>query len=321
MKALVTGASGFVGRHLLEHLKHRGHEVTAVVRRTGLASHVDREVVVDGIGGDTDWTDVLAGHDVVIHLAARVHVMRDNSMDPLAEHRAVNTAGTLRLAHAAADQGVRRFVFMSTIKVNGEGQKNHRYEASDFPNPRDPYGLSKLEAETALLDLAKRSDLDVAIVRSPLVYGPDVGGNFRRMLALVRSGIPLPLGSVKNRRTMTSVWNLVDLLEQASLDQRASGAVVLAGDAFSPSTPELFRAIAEAAGRPSRLFPFPVGILRLGAGLLRKSDLVDRLIGSLEVEPGSSTSSKFWKPSVSFEDGIMRTVAWYENAMSKEVGD
>lgn len=311
MKIFVTGANGFVGAHLVEHLLAEGHQVTAAVRRAGLAPAGAREVVSGELGPLTDWEGMLDGEECVIHLAARVHVMNDDSADPLAEFRRINTAGTLRLAAAAAQQGVPRFIFLSSIKVNGESTSNSPFAVSDTPNPTDSYALSKLEAEVGLRDIEDRSDVDVVIVRTPLVYGPGVGGNFINLLRIAHKGIPLPLGSVRNRRTMISVWNLADLLETVALGAGGKKALVLAGDAESLSTAALLRLVRAAMGKPSRLFPFPVPLISVGAAVLGRKQFVERLTGSLEVAVGASSAAWRWSPPVSVKSGIQRTVDWY----------
>ena len=311
MKIFVTGANGFVGRHLVGHLLEAGHEVTAAVRTAGAAPAGATESVIDTMGPDSEWAGLLEGHDAVIHLAARVHVMNDQATDPMAEFRRVNTNGTERLARSASDQGVSRFVSLSSIKVNGEATHGTPYTAADEPKPDDPYGMSKYEAEVALRAVERESGLDVVIVRTPLVYGPNVGGNFVKLLMLARRGLPLPLASVRNRRTMTSIWNLTDLLERAASDPDASGALVLAGDNVSPSTADLVRALSSAMGKFPRVFPFPQWMLVFAGKITGRSAVVSRLTDSLEVETGSSSTQWEWKPPLSFEDGIKRTVAWY----------
>ena len=317
MKILVTGANGFVGRHLVEHLLEVGHEVSAGVRSPGSAPRGSLEVVIGNIGPDTDWSGVFREHDAVIHLAARVHVMKDISADPLEEFRRVNAMGTERLARAAASQSVRRLVFLSTVKVNGEITGDVPFTANDVPHPQDPYGISKYEAEVALRAIAKETALDVVIVRTPLVYGPYVGGNFVKMLTLAHRGVPFPLGSVNNRRTMASVWNLVDLLEKASTDASAVGGLVLAGDAFSPSTAELSRQVSTAMGKKSRVFPFPLSLLRFSGRVAGKSAVISRLTDSLEVESGSSATLWTWIPPHTFAHSIERTVDWYLSEKGK----
>jgi nucleoside-diphosphate-sugar epimerase len=313
VRIFVTGANGFVGTHLVEHLLHHGHVVTAGVRSSGTAPSGAFETVVGEIGPDTDWSGFLAGHDTVIHLAARVHVMNDTSADPLEEFRRVNSLGTSSLAQAASGQGVDRFVFLSSIKVNGESTAGVPFTAHDHPAPVDPYGISKHEAEGFLRSIERESGLDVVVVRTPLVYGPNVGGNFVKLLSLADKNFPLPLGSISNRRTMTSVWNLVDLLEKASTTSGARGDLILAGDKFSPSTAQLSRQLSLAMGRPSRIFPFPLGLLRVGGRVTGRLAVVSRLTDSLEVKAGSSLTEWGWNPPHSFEDSIDRTVAWYLN--------
>jgi len=286
--------------------------VTAGVRSSGTAPSGAFETVVGEIGPDTDWSGLLAGHDAVIHLAARVHVMNDTSADPLEEFRRVNSLGTSTLARAASAQSVGRFIFLSSIKVNGEATYGVAFTASDAPNPSDPYGISKSEAEIALRAIEIETGLETVIVRTPLVYGPRVGGNFVRLLRIAQKGLPLPLGSFRNTRTMSSVWNLCDLLERASVDPAATGATVISADDFSPSTSELVAALSVAMGRKSRVFRFPPRLVELAGRAIGASATVDRLTGSLEVEAGSSSTEWSWSPPLPFSEGIRRTVAWFE---------
>lgn len=311
MKVLVTGASGFIGGHLCAHLVSRDHQVTAVVRREGSAPPDTTEVVVGDVGPATVWDGVLAGHDAVIHLAARVHVMRETSGDPLQEFRTVNVEGTRRLAQSASKQQVRRFVYLSSIKVNGEATHGTPFSARDAPAPVDAYGISKYEAEVAIANEVRNGNMGAVIVRTPLVYGPGVGGNFVRMMKLAASGLPLPLGSVRNRRSLASVWNLADLLERAGTDDKATGAVVLAADPSSPSTPELLRAMRRAMGKPARLVSFPVGLLEVLGKFSGQKPAIDRLVHSLEVQFGSDSNEWQWEPQISFEESIERTATWF----------
>jgi nucleoside-diphosphate-sugar epimerase len=311
MNILVTGASGFVGGHLCAHLISKGHVVSAVVRRAGKAPTGTREIVVDDIGPTTDWGDLLTGQDTVIHLAARVHVMSDTSADPLSEFRRVNTKGTHQLLAAAIAQGVRRFVYLSSIKVNGEETSTHPFDALSVPSPEDPYGVSKYEAEVDIWSQSHGTSTGAVVIRTPLVYGPGVGGNFIRMLGLASRNLPLPFASVSNRRSVVSVWNLVDLLEQAARDDAAAGALMIAGDPTSPSTPELFSAMSAAMGKPNRLFPFPVWLIELAGKLTGRSGEVSRLVRSLEVAPGSASNDWVWQPAITFHEGIGRTVQWF----------
>jgi len=310
VKVLVTAANGFVGTNLCAHLIECGHDVHAAVRRSGSAPSGTHEVVVGNIDESTAWAEALAGQDAVVHLAARVHVMTDTAADPLEEFRKVNTRGALALARAAAADGVGKFVFLSSIKANGEGAAAP-YSVRDIARPGDPYGISKFEAERGLADIARSSPMHVVSIRTPLVYGPDVGGNFGKILALVDRGVPLPLTAVANRRTMTSIWNLVDLIEYELRALGSGSDLVMAGDPTSMSTPQLIRSIASGFESRPRLFWFPLRLLELGARLLRRQGEASRLIGSLEVEVGSTASEFSWIAPVSTEDGIERTTrAW-----------
>lgn len=293
MRILVTGASGFVGRALVPLLAARGHRVVAPSRaETG------------DIGPETEWSRLLAGADAVIHLAARVHVMQDKAPDPLAAFRRVNTAGTARLAAAAIEAGVSRFVLISSIKVNGEGS-DRPYTAADRPAPQDPYGISKLEAEQAILDQADR--LEAVILRPPIVYGPNVGGNFLRLLKLIDRGMPLPFGSVRNRRSLIAVDNLADAIAWALT---GPPGIYLPSDGIDLSTPALVEGLARAMGRPTRLLPCPPRLLRLAGAMTRQTAAIDRLTGTLTVDnrlPG-------WRPPLSVEDGLSTVAKWFCSA-------
>ena len=311
MKILVTGANGFVGAHLCDHLLAEGHTVVAAVREESKAPAGTTPAAVGEIGPGTDWSGALKDVEAVIHLAARVHVMNDTSADPLAEFRRVNVGGTRALFEAATAAGVRRFVFLSSIKVNGE-ETGTPFTAVSPALPQDPYGVSKHEAEVLLTEGADGGP-EVVIVRTPLVYGPRVKGNFIRMLRLASSSIPIPLATVKNHRTKVSVWNLADLLTRAATEPAAAGTTIVTGDPTSPSTPELFQSLYAAMGRRSRLVPFPQGVLALAARLAGQRSSLDRLTQSLEVVPGSATTSWAWVPPLDFDEGIRRTVAWYSS--------
>lgn len=295
------------------HLLSAGHKVTAVVRRSGSAPEGTREVVVSNIGSDTNWDDILIGHNSVIHLAARVHVMDDQSQDPLSEFRKVNTEGTRTLARAASNGGVQRFVFLSSIKVNGEETVGEPFTAWSETRPVDPYGISKLEAELALQNESTKGKMTFVVVRTPLVFGPGVRGNFLRILRLADSGVPLPLANVSNKRSMVSVWNLTDLLERSAVDPEAESAVVIASDGMSLSTPNLIRVLRREFGKPTRMFPFPVPVLWFAAKVTGQTHTLSRLVESLEVIPGSSSDGWSWAPKLTLEEGIRRTVAWYSS--------
>lgn len=300
---LVTGATGFVGKALCAELAARGRPMRAVSRKPAPGCFA-----IGDIDGDTDWTQALQGVTHVVHLAARVHVMDDRAADPLAAFRRANVDATLRLARQAAAAGVKRFVFASSIKVNGEQTlPGQPFTADDTPRPQDPYGVSKLEAEQGLLRLARETCMEVAIVRPPLVYGPGVGANFRSMLRWVQRGVPLPLAAVRNQRTLVALDNLVDLLIVCLDHPAAANQVLLAGDAEDLSTPELLRRAAVALGARARLFPVPPGMLRWGAGLAGKAAVADRLCGSLQLDTAKTRRLLGWTPPVGVDEALRRT--------------
>ncbi|MEO8636434.1 MAG: NAD-dependent epimerase/dehydratase family protein [Gemmatimonadales bacterium] len=307
MRLVVTGAGGFVGMVMSRTAEAEGHEVVRVVRRGGSAS--PGLEIVGEIDGRTDWGDVVDGADVVIHLAARVHVLREYAKDPLAAFRAVNVEGTRRLAEAAATRGVRRLVLVSTIKVLGESTSGTPFRPDDPLAPGDPYAQSKLEAELALRQVSERAGLEVVIVRPPLVHGPGVGGNLRRLMALIRSGVPLPFGGVRNRRSLVGVQNLAALLLRAATVPQAAGQTLLVADQPAISTPALVRLMAESMGRPARLWPLPAGVLTGLARLTGRVAEVERLVGSLEVDDQPSRALLAWTPPHTLEEGIGEMVS------------
>lgn len=308
MKLLITGASGFVGRKLADDSLRRGFRVRGALRSGG-ESLSDIEVCAIGrIDGETDWHNALENMDVVIHLAARVHVMQETSADPLAEFRKVNVAGTENLARQAARAGLKRLVYVSSIKVNGEETDGQRsYTEQDTPMPQDPYGISKWEAEQALHCAAAETGLEIVIVRPPLVYGPNVKGNFAQMLKVLAKGIPLPLASVHNQRSLVYVGNLVDALITCATHPAAAGQTYLVSDGEDISTPDLLRQLGAAMGHPARLFPFPSALLEFGGRLIGKSEQVERLLGSLQVDSSKICRELGWQPSTSVADGLKAT--------------
>lgn len=319
-RILVTGTSGFLGGRLMERALGAGHEVTAVVRgsvpddkRAGL-----RTVRIGEICGHTQWDQALEGVTTIIHAAGRAHIMRETATDPLSEFRRVNTDGTRRLAECAARHGVRRVVYISSIKVNGERTEapHGSFREDDSPRPSDPYGVSKLEAEVALADVAARSGIEFAIVRPPLIYGPGVRANFLSLLRWIDRGLPLPLGAVDNRRTLVSVWNLCDLLLACATHPKAAGQLFLAGDTPAVSTAELVRMLARAMGRPARLVPVPLAALRAAGSLLGRGEQIRRLCDSLLIDSEKAQRLLDWRPAFSLEEGLDRTVRWYRTAQS-----
>lgn len=264
-------------------------------------------VIVPGLAADTEWMPFVNGQDVVVHVAARAHIMRDEVNDSMAEYRRVNVDGTLSLARQAAAAEVKRFIFISSIKVNGEGTFQGRpYTAAGTPNPLDPYGISKFEAEQGLIQLAAETGMEVVIIRPPLVYGPGVKGNFASMIKLVEKGLPLPLGAVYNKRSLVGIDNLIDLIIRCIDHPRAGNEVFLAGDGEDLSTTELLRAVGKAAGRPARLIPVPAGMLQFGATLLGKKAMAQRFLGSLQVDISKTCELLDWKPPYTVEEGLRR---------------
>lgn len=313
-KILITGATGFVGRILCERLVADGRQVMGAVRSmeqaAALLSGVE-VVQIDSIGADTDWSDALTGVDTVVHLAARVHVMNDSASDPLAEFRKVNVAGIERLARIAATNGVKRLVYISSVKVNGEGALNP-YTENDAAAPEDPYGISKWEAEQVLHKVAEDTGLEVVILRPPLVYAPGVKANFLSLFKIVDRGIPLPLAGVSNHRSLIYLGNLVDAIVTCINHQKASGQTYLVSDGEDVSTPELIRRVADALGRPARLFPFPPSLMRLAGKLFGKTDAVARLISSLTIDSSKIRRELNWKPPYTMEQGLKETAGWFK---------
>lgn len=305
MKVLVTGATGFVGRALCSDLDAHGFEVVPAVRSKG---GLPREAVVGNLDASTDWRAALGGCNAVVHLAARVHVMDDKAPDPLALYRATNTDASLNLARQAARAGVKRFVFISSIKVNGEG-RDAPYRETDAPAPEDAYAVSKWEAEQGLWQIAQETGLEVVVLRPPLVYGPGVKANFRRLLDTVARGWPLPLGAIENRRSLLYLGNFVDAIRVCVEHPAAAGQTFLIDDGQPVSTPELIRALARSMGHPARLLAVPVGVLEFAAALLGKRAAVSRLRGALYVDSSAIRTRLGWTPPFSMQQGLELTVA------------
>jgi nucleoside-diphosphate-sugar epimerase len=270
---------------------------------------------VGEVNGDTDWGRALAGADVIVHLAARVHMIRDAAADPLAEFRRVNTAGTVNLARQAADSGAKRLIFMSSVKVNGEGSfaafggRTDAYRESDPPLPGDAYGVSKFEAESGVLGIASETGIEVVIIRPPLVYGPGVGANFERLIRAVSRGVPLPLGAIHNRRSLVALDNLVDFVLTSIEHPAAKNETFLVSDGEDLSTTDLLRRLGRALGRPARLIPVPPLLILAGATVCGKRDAALRLLGTLRVDISKAYALLGWKPTISVDEGLRRATA------------
>lgn len=317
LRVLISGASGFIGQALCEAAARRGFAVRGGVRRRGALPAGIEPVEVGEINGDTDWSRALCDVDVVICLAARVHVMKDTSKNPLHEFQKINVSGAVNLARQSAGAGIRRLVYVSSIKVNGEETSNGSiYSEEDTPTPQDPYGISKWEAEQALHRVASETGLEVVIVRPPLVYGAGVKGNFAQMLRVVARGIPLPFGSVRNRRDLIYIGNFVDALIACAIHPAAAGQTYLVSDGAPVSTPDLLRMLADAMGVPSRVFPFPPALLKVSGKLIGKSAQVERLLGSLQVDSGNIRRELNWQPPYSMQQGLQATVDCYRTKAS-----
>lgn len=307
----VTGATGFVGAALVAKLARDGAPTRACIRRDSASIPPGVETAwIKDLTIDTDWLPALRGIDVVIHCASRVHVMDDRASDPLAEFRRTNVDGTLNLARQAAATGVRRFVFISSVKVNGEAtQSGNSFSEEDVPAPSDPYGVSKMEAENGLRQIAAQSGMAVVIVRPPLVYGPGVKANFASLMRAVRRRWPLPLGAVHNRRSLVALDNLVDFVVTCAVHPAAANQTFLVSDGVDMSTTRLIHGMAHAEGVSARLIPVPVWALRAVATLLHKADQVDRLCGNLQVDISKARRLLGWLPPVSVAEGLRRAAA------------
>ncbi len=313
-RILVTGANGFVGRALCADLSKRGHQVVAAVRARDKARGIvcDRAVVVSDIGPETDWRDALTGVTGVVHTAARVHVMGESGAAARARHVRVNVEGTRRLAEAAAAAGARRFVFLSSIKVMGEsteGRGPFSERDTPAPHPGDAYAESKLAAEQALAELFRNGTLEPVVLRPSLVYGPGVGANFALLMKLCRSGLPLPLAGIANRRSLLYLGNLAHAVALALEHPAAGGEIFLLSDGEDVSTPELIRKIAAAGRHPARLFSFPPVILRWAATLVGRGEAASRLLDSLGVDGRKIRDRLGWRPPFTMDQGLARTIA------------
>lgn len=314
MRTLVTGPFGFVGEGLIRQLLRDPAQEIVAGYRSGVIRPAERvhAYQVGELSAHTDWQAALARVDTVVHLAARVHVMSDGVADPMAEFRRINVEGTLNLARQAAAAGVRRFVYISSIKVNGEATRAGRpFRAAEHAAPVDPYAVSKHEAEQALRQLTADSALQVVVIRPPLVYGPAVRANFRSMMGWLRRGVPLPLGAINNKRSLVGLDNLCDLIVTCAEHPAAAGQTFLASDGEDVSTTELLRRLGLALGRPARLLPVPARLLQAGLTALGRRDIGQRLCSSLQVDISETCATLGWAPPVSLDEGLRRAAQAY----------
>jgi nucleoside-diphosphate-sugar epimerase len=310
---LLTGATGFVGSAVLASLKKSGPVRIALRQSTRMAKGAlpeTVEIIDASMSPDQDWSKALAGVSTVIHCAARVHVMREKSVNPIADFRRVNVEGTMKLAKQAAQAGVKRLVFISSIKVNGESTKaGSKFTESNLPSPQDPYGQSKYEAEMGLSQLAAETGMEIVIVRPPMVYGPGVKANFAALARAVQRGIPLPLGAIHNQRSFVALDNLVDFILTCVSHAKAANQIFLVSDGEDLSTTELVRGMARSSNVTPRLLPIPVWALEIGASLLGKRGAVQRLCGNLQIDISKAQTLLGWTPPISVDEGLRRAIA------------
>lgn len=310
-RILVTGASGFIGGALCAQILAHGLNVRGITRSIRKLPAGVESMTVGEIDATTDWQEALAGCSIVVHLAARAHVMAETAENSLEEFRRINMKGTLSLARQAARHGVRRFIFISSIGVNGAETFSRPFSAGDLAAPHSPYAVSKNEAELALQALAVETGLEVVIVRPPLVYGPGAPGNFGSLMHWLRRGIPLPLGAIHNQRSLVALDNLVDLIVTCLTHPAAANQTFLVSDGEDVSTTELLRRMGRAMGHPARLVPVPTGLLKLAAILLGKRDVAQRLCGSLQVDIEKTRRLLDWTPPLSLDQGLRKAAKGY----------
>lgn len=314
-RVLVTGANGFIGKSVCAILSDAGFIVRASVRDEASATEVraaNEVVFVGEVGVGARWEKAVDGMDAVVHLVGRAHVLRESSSDPLAEFRKVNVRGSENLARAAAEAGVRRLVYVSSIGVNGRFTGDRAFTENDPPAPHNFYTKSKWEAEQVLKTISEQSGIELVLLRSPLVYGPYVKANFLRLMKLADSGMPLPLGSVRNRRSLIFVDNLSHAVSACLTHPAAAGEMFLLSDGEDVSTPELVRRIARHLGRPARLVPFPPSVLKMGARLVGKESIADSLLSSLVVDSSKIRRALGWTPPHGLDEGIKKSTRWFK---------
>jgi nucleoside-diphosphate-sugar epimerase len=308
LPSLVSGASGFIGLALCERLRKDGVSVRGAVRTLNPKLICSESIEIGSLSSETDWTAALINVEQVVHLAARVHVSNDRSSDPLAEFRRVNVEGSANLARQAAAAGVKRFVYLSSVKVNGESTKfGQPFKADDAPAPADPYGISKHEAEEALYEIASETGMEVVVIRPPLVYGPGVKANFESMMRWVSRGVPLPFAAItENRRSMVALDNLVDLIVTCLSHPAAANQTFLVSDGEDLSTADLLNRVGATLGHRVRLFSVPPVLIKFGATLVNKPGTYRRLCGSLQVDINKTRQLLGWTPPVSVDEGLRR---------------
>lgn len=310
-RILVTGATGFVGRQLCKILAQRGYVVRAAIREDqALPVHIDEKIVVGEIGRRTDWSKALDHVDGVVHCAAVAHILRKSPQN-FGQYMETNAYGTEVLARAAVRANIKRFVFLSSVKVNGENSAETPFTPLDLPRPIDDYAVSKLCGENHLLEIANATSMEAVIVRAPLIYGPFVRANFLRLMGWVDICVPLPFGSVSNRRSLVSIWNLCDLIGRLLEIGILQNRIFMVSDGDDLSTGELIRRIGVSMGRGSSLFNLPVSLLRVLARVANKTSEFDRLCGSLTVDISLNRTALGWVPLVSVEEALLRTAHWY----------
>lgn len=316
---LVTGATGFIGSFLCRQLHDMGYGVTAARRsdasletfQPGRKGRNSQWVAVGEIGPDTNWKEALTGVSTVYHLAGRAHVLRETSKNPLEAFRRVNVLGTEKLLDGCVKAGVRRFLFLSSIGVNGKQTPAHPFTNDDTPNPHNDYALSKLEAEEKVREYSARSDLETVIVRPPLVYGPGVKANFLMLLRAIDKGLPLPFGKVANRRNLVGIRNLADFMIKCLNDPGVPGRTFLVSDDEAISTPELILILAKLMGRKPRLLSVPPALVKMGLDILGKRNVYDGLCLSLQIDTQPLRDCIGWRPPVTLRDGLAETVTWF----------
>lgn len=313
-RILVTGANGFVGRQLCRSLSQKGFWVKAAVRQTAIAPKEEMQYIpVGDIGPDTDWTEALYGVHLVVHLAGRAHIRRDSSANSMAEYERINTLGTIRLAQMAAAAHVKRFLFLSSVKVNGEETHGQPFAETDRPAPLDFYAVSKWKAEEGLLHLHRQGELSVVIIRPPLVYGPGVRANFLQLIRLVDSGLPLPLGKIQNKRSLVGLRNLIEFITVCLHDPSAAGELFLVSDQEDLSTADLVQRLAGFLGRSPYLLPIPYQFMAIMARIMGKQEAFNKLCHSLQVDVEKSRKVLHWNPPFSVNEELEHTIQWYKN--------